>query len=276
MGVAAAMNDFVRGVWVVAYREFLRLLRDRARFVSAFAMPLLFLVIFGAGFNRSVGPLSEDVDYIKFVYPGLIAQTVFMVSMFAGLSVVWDREFGFLRELLIAPISRSSIVFGKILGAAGIAVFQGLLMLVLAPVVGVPLSVLTVLKLAVLLIVLSVSLSSIGMALASRLRTQQGFQIFIQIFMFPAVFISGVLFPVNDVPRWLEVVSKVNPLTYGVDAVRQVFLTSQTVTVASGEPPILGIVFFSHTTTVFIDIAVLGLFGAAMFFIALWMFNRQA
>ena len=268
------MNDFVRGLWVVAYREFLRLLRDRARFVSTLAMPLLFLIIFGAGFNRSVGPLTEDIDYIKFVFPGLIAQTVFMVSMFSGLSMVWDREFGFMRELLVAPISRSSIVLGKILGGGAIAVLQGLLMLLLGPIIGMPLSILTVLKLTGLLAIIAVSLSSVGIALASRLRSQQSFQIFIQIFMFPAVFISGVLFPVNNVPRWLEIISKVNPLTYGVDAVRQVFLNGQSVVPTDGSPPIMGIVFYNHITTVFVDVVVLVLFGLVMFSVSLWTFSR--
>lgn len=274
MGTSSAMNDFVRGLWVVAYREFLRLLRDRARFVSTLAMPILFLIIFGAGFNRSVGPLTEDIDYIKFVFPGLIAQTVFMVSMFAGLSMVWDREFGFMRELLVAPISRSSIVLGKILGGGAIAVLQGLLMLILAPVIGMPLSFFTVLKLAGLLAILSISLSSVGIALASKLRSQQGFQIFIQVFMFPAVFISGVLFPVNNVPRWLEIISKLNPLTYGVDAVRQVFLNTQSVVPSDGSPPIIGVVFYNHITTVFVDVMVLVLFGLVMFSISLWTFNK--
>ena len=106
------MEEVFRGTWIIAYRELLRFLQERSRMLSSFGMPLLFLIIFGAGFNRVIGALTPDVDFIKFIYPGIIAMTVLMTSVFSGLSVVWDREFGFLKEVLVAPLSRGGIVLG--------------------------------------------------------------------------------------------------------------------------------------------------------------------
>jgi len=131
------MSEIWRGTWVVAYREILRFVSDRSRMLSSFAMPLLFLVIFGAGFTKVMGPLARGVNFIQFMYPGIIAMTVLTSSLFAGISVVWDREYGFLKEILVAPLGRTGIVFGKAAGGTVVALLQALVMLVLAPIVGV-------------------------------------------------------------------------------------------------------------------------------------------
>src|SRR5207245_5462799 len=134
------MTEIWRGVWVVAYREILRFVGDRARFLSSFAMPLLFLIIFGAGFTRTIGALAQGVNYIQFMYPGIIAMTVLTSSLFACTSVVADREFGFLKEILVAPMGRTGIVLGKAAGGRLVALIQALVMLVLAPILGVKLT----------------------------------------------------------------------------------------------------------------------------------------
>ena len=207
------MQEVFRGTWVVAYRELLRFIQERSRLISSFAMPLLFLVIFGAGFNRLIGSMSPGVDFVQFIYPGIIAMTVLMNSVMSGLSVVWAREFGFLKEILVAPLGRSGIVLGKAVGGATVAVLQGIVLLVLAPLLGVSLSPVMVVKLIPLLILLSMSLSGLGILVASRMRSQQGFQIVVQIIILPLIFLSGVFFPVNNVPTWMAVISKINPLT---------------------------------------------------------------
>ncbi len=263
------MADVFRGMWVVAYRELLRFVQERSRLVSSFAMPLLFLVIFGAGFNRIIGGLSPGIDFIQFMYPGIIAMTVLMGSVMSGLSVVWDREFGFLKEILIAPVGRSGIVLGKALGAASVAVLQGVVMLALAPFLGVSLSPLMVAKLVPVLIIVSVSLSGLGILVASRMRSQQGFQIIVQIIIFPLIFLSGIFFPVNSVPAWLEVVSKINPLTYGVDAIRQLFLGG-----IAGQPAI-GVTVFGHTMTIMEDVLLVAVFGAILVSIGAYSFTKQ-
>ena len=261
------MEDMFRAIWVVAYRELLRFISERSRLLSSFAMPLLFLVIFGAGFNRIVGTMTPGVDFIQFIYPGIIAMTVLMNSVMSGLSVVWDREFGFLKEILVAPLSRSGIVLGKALGGAAVAIMQAIVLLVLAPILGVSLSLMMVIKLIPTLLVISVSLSGLGILVASRMRSQQGFQMIVQIIIMPLIFLSGVFFPVNNVPVWLEVISKINPLTYGVDAIRQLFL-------GEGSSAI-GVTVMGHTMTVFEDVLIVTIMGTVLLSLAIWSFSKQ-
>jgi len=274
------MREIYRGVWVIAYRELLRFVQERSRMLSSFGMPLLFLVIFGAGFNRIIGSLTPGVDFIKFIFPGILAMTVLMTSLFSGLSVVWDREFGFLKELLVAPLSRSGVVLGKAVGSAAVALVQGIIMLLLAPVLGISLSPLMVLKLVPLLVVVSLSLSSLGILIASRMRSQQGFHMVMQLLIFPLIFLSGVFFPVNNVSPWLEVVAKINPVTYGVDAIRQLFLRVDLETMVGSTSvytadPTLGVTVFGHTMGILEDMLVVGTFGLALMAAAVWSFNRQ-
>ena len=270
------MEEVYRATWVVAYRELLRFIQERSRLFSSFAMPLLFLVIFGAGFNRIIGAMTPGVDFIQFMYPGIIAMTVLMNSVMSGLSVVWDREFGFLKEILVAPLGRSGIVLGKALGSATVAVMQGIVMLVLAPILGVTLTPMLVVKLVPLLIVLSVSLSGLGILVASRMRSQQGFQIIVQIIIFPLIFLSGVFFPVNNVPTWLEAISKINPLTYGVDAIRQLFLGGEIAATGGGNGSyVIGVTVLGHTMTIFEDVLIVAIFGIVMLLIAAWSFSKQ-
>jgi len=270
------MEEVYRATWVVAYRELLRFIQERSRLFSSFAMPLLFLVIFGAGFNRIIGAMTPGVDFIQFMYPGIIAMTVLMNSVMSGLSVVWDREFGFLKEILVAPLGRSGIVLGKALGSATVAVMQGIVMLVLAPILGVTLTPMLVVKLVPLLIVLSVSLSGLGILVASRMRSQQGFQIIVQIIIFPLIFLSGVFFPVNNVPTWLEAISKISPLTYGVDAIRQLFLGGEIAATGGGNGSyVIGVTVLGHTMTIFEDVLVVAIFGIVMLLIAAWSFSKQ-
>jgi ABC-2 type transport system permease protein len=260
------MSEIWRATWVVAYREILRFVSERSRMLSSFAMPLLFLVIFGAGFTKVMGPLARGVNFIQFMYPGIIAMTVLTSSLFAGISVVWDREFGFLKELLVAPLGRTGIVLGKAIGGTMVALVQALIMLVLAPILGVSLTPKMVLTLIPIVVILALGLSGLGILIASFMQSQQGFQVIIQILIFPLIFLAGVFFPVNDVPVWMEIISKVNPLTYGVDAIRQIFL---------GSGLGLGVTVFGHTMTVLDEVLVIGLLGTTLLSGAILVFNRQ-
>jgi len=260
------MAEIWRGAWVVAYRELLRFVNERSRLVGSMAFPLLFLVIFGAGFGKTIGALAPGVDFIKFMYPGIVAQSVLTSSLFAGVSVVWDREFGFLREILVAPIGRAGIVLGKAFGATVTALLQVLILLVLTPLVGVSLSPETILGLVPVVIILALGLSGLGILIASFMTSQQGFQLVIQLLIFPLIFLAGVFFPVNNVPGWLEVISKLNPLTYGVDAIRQIFI---------GSLPGLGVTVLGHTMSVIEEVAVVGLLGLVLLGSAMLAFSRQ-
>ena len=260
------MREIWRGIWVVAYREILRFVADRGRMLSSFAMPLLFLVIFGAGFNKILGSLGRGVNYIQFMYPGIIAMTVLTSSLFAGISVVYDKEFGFLKEILVAPVGRSGIVVGKAVGGAGVALLQALLMLLIAPILGVSLSPKIIVTLIPIVIMLSLGLSGLGILIASFMQTQQGFQMVVQILIFPLIFLAGVFFPVSDVPTWMEVISKLNPLTYGVDAIRQIFL---------GSSASLGVSVFGHTMTLIDEVFIVGALSAILLGGAVAAFNRE-
>ena len=271
------MTEVYRAIWVVAYREILRFIADRARMFSAFAFPLTFLVVFGAGFSRIVGDLGGDVSFVQFMYPGILSMTVVMSSLFAGMSVVWDREFGFLKEVLVAPLSRVGIVIGKAAGGSFTAMVQGAVMLVIAPIVGITLTPLLILKLIPLVLILSLSLSGLGILVASQMRSQQGFQFVVQLMIFPLIFLSGVFFPIDGVPAWLQVVAKVNPLTYGVDAIRQVFLGPQLVSplADSADGFTLGVTLFGHRMGILEDAILVGAIGSIFLLAGVWSFSRQ-
>jgi ABC-2 type transport system permease protein len=254
-----------RSIWVIAYRELVRFVQDRPRMFSSFSMPVIFLVIFGAGFGRLIGQMMPGVDYIQFMYPGILAMTVLMTSVMSGISIVWDREFGFLKEVLVSPLSRSGVLIGKAVGAAIIAIAQGAIMLVLAPLVNVPITLRTVLALLPLLLIFSLSLSGLGLLIGARMRSQQGFQIVMQLVIFPMMFLSGIFFPVSGVAPWLAVLSKLNPVTYGIDAIRQVFLGTE----------VAGVTVFGHTMSIVDSAIVVAMAGVVFMTAALWAFNRQ-
>jgi len=254
-----------RTIWVIAYRELLRFVQDKPRLFSSFSMPIIFLIIFGAGFGRLIGQMMPGVDYIQFMYPGILAMTVLMTSVMSGVSIVWDREFGFLKEVLVSPLSRSGVLAGKAVGAATIAIIQGAIMLVLAPIVNVPINLGTVLALLPLLLILSLVLSGLGLLIGARMRSQQGFQIVMQLVIFPMMFLSGIFFPVSGVATWLEVLSKLNPVTYGIDAIRQVFLGTE----------VAGVTVFGHTMGIVDSAIVVAMVGVVFLTIAIWAFNKQ-
>jgi len=262
------MTEIWRGTWVIAYRELLRFVNERSRLFSSFFQPIIFLVIFGAGFGNVIGTLAPGVDFVQFMYPGIIAMGVLTSSLFAGVSVVWDREFGFLREVLVAPLARTGIVLGKAIGAAVVALLQVVLLLLISPIVGVALDPAMVLFLVPVVVILSIALSGLGILIASFMRSQQGFQILIQALIFPLIFLAGVFFPVNQAPDWLQVLSKVNPMTYGVDAIRQIMLGPAA---ASG----LGVEVFGQVMTVAQEVVIVALLGAVLLSLAVWGFRRQ-
>lgn len=263
------MTEIYRGLWVVAYRDVLNFVSDRIRIAASLAFPILFLVIFGAGFGGIVGRMAGGVDLPTFMYPGIVAQAVLITSLFAGVSVVSDREDGFLHEILVAPLSRTGIVLGKAIGAAAVAMLQVAMLLVLAPLVGVPVDPTIVLRLVPIVLVLSFVLSGIGILIASFAPTQQGFQLFMQMLVFPMIFLAGVFFPVDSVPSWMQVLSKINPATYGVDAIRQVFLGSGPA--GAG----LGVSVLGHTMSPVEEVLLVGVLGVAFIGAAVWRFGRQ-
>jgi len=238
------------------------------RMIGSITFPLLFLFVFGSGLSARMGVLGPGIDFTQFIFPGIIGMTVLMSSFMAGVSVVWDREFGFLKEVLVAPISRASVAIGKTLGAATVALLQGTLILLFAPLIGVSLSVLTVLALLPLMFLLAVSLGSLGILLATRIRSMEAFQAVMQMLMFPMVFLSGAFFPLQGLPTWMNILVKVNPATYGIAPIRQVILGA-----APGFS--YSISLLGHTLSLWDNITILAVFGAAMILLAIWSFGNQ-
>ncbi len=261
------MNQ-LRGIYTIWYRDILRFWYDKMRLIGSFSFPLLFLFVFGSGLSARMGVLGAGFDFTQFMYPGIIGMTVLMSSFMSGVSVVWDREFGFLKEVLVAPISRAAVTVGKTLGSATIASLQGVLILAFAPLIGVSLSIGTVLALLPLMFLLAASLGSFGVLLATRIRSMEAFQATMQMLMFPMVFLSGAFFPLQGLPEWMNVLVKVNPATYGIAPIRQVVL---------GATPdaIYSISLFGHTLTLWNEVAILAGFGAAMVLLAIWSFGNQ-
>jgi len=271
-------QEFFRSIYVVAYREILRFTRERSRLISAFIMPLMFLIIFGSGFNRLIGNISPGVNFIQFLFPGILAMTVVMGSLFSALSIVWDREFGFLKEILVAPLNRTGIMFGKALGGSLTSSIRGIILMLFAPVIGLNINILLVLKLIPIILLLSLSLSGVGFIIASRMRSQQGFQGVMQFLIFPIIFLSGVFFPLNSTPSWIQVLSKFNPMTYGVDALRQIFLhnaNQSNPSINEQTSPTMGVEIFGHITTVWENIIIVAIIGFIFMIIATWSFSKQ-
>ena len=272
------ITETYRGIWVVAFRELLHFISDRTRIISSLMFPLMFLVVFGAGCSRIVGGLAGGVDFIHFIYPGILAMTVLTSSLLSGTSVVVDREHGFLKEVLVAPLSRVGVILGKALGGSLTSLLQGMIMLVIAPIIGLSITPLLVVKLLPTLLILSLALSGLGILMATRMHSQQGFQFLMQLIVFPLMFLAGVFFPVDGVPVWLQIVAKVNPLTYGVDAIRQIFLAPQITNAAAeisgGEVVSTGITLSGHRMGVVEDIMVIGLIGFVLLLAGVWSFSR--
>jgi len=236
--------------------------------IGSITFPLLFLFVFGSGLSARMGFLGPGIDFTQFMFPGIIGMTVLMSSFMSGVSVVWDREFGFLKEVLVAPISRASIVVGKTLGSATIALLQGGLILLFAPLIGVSLSAWTVLLLLPLMLLLSASMGSLGILLATRIRSMEAFQAVMQMLMFPMIFLSGVFFPTEGLPTWMSILVKINPATYGVAPIRQVML-------GTSLDASFSLTLFGHTMSLWDNIIVLAVFGMIMILLAMWSFSNQ-
>lgn len=261
------MNN-LRGVYTIWYRDMLRFGRDRVRLIGAVFMPLLFLFVFGSGLGAQMGMLRPGINFSQFLFPGIIGMTVLMNSFMSGVSVVWDREFGFLKEVLVAPINRASVAVGKTLGAATVAIIQGTIILLFAPLIGVSLSPGMVAMLLPSMFLLAIAMGSFGVLLATRIRTIEAFQAIMPMLTFPMIFLSGVFFSVEDVPLWMNILSKINPATYGVTIIRQIALGEM-----SGATFELSL--FGHPLSLWNNVGILAAFGAVMILIAMRSFGSQ-
>ncbi len=222
---ARGLRHDLRAVGIVWRRELIRFRTDRLRAITSLVQPFLFLFILGTGLSRLAGgslPHSGAFDFKTFIYPGVLAMSVLFTSIFSAGSIVWDREFGFLREILVAPVSRAAIVVGKCLGGATIATFQGVIFLCLAWFAHVPYNPVLILSLVGMLLLLSFTLTAFGVMMAARITQFQAFMALTQMLVMPLFFLSGALYPLNGLPAWLTVLTRIDPLTYVVGPMRHV------------------------------------------------------
>jgi ABC-2 type transport system permease protein len=211
----------MRAVRIVWQREMIRFWQDRARLVVSFVQPLLFLFVLGTGLSTLMTGSLGGLSLRTFLFPGVLAMSTIFTAMFSAASLVWDREFGFLREMLVAPISRASIMVGKALGGATVATVPGVILLAISGLAGVPYSPMLMLVLVLELLVLSFVMTCIGLVVAGRMKQIQTFMAVTQLFLLPMLFLSGAMFPLSNLPAWLHVLTRVNPLTYAVDPMRR-------------------------------------------------------
>lgn len=238
------------------WREMVRFCRQWSRLVGAFVQPLLFWVLLGAGFSASFRPpgTPEGTGYVEYFYPGIIALVLLFTAIFATISTVEDRREGFLQAVLVAPVTRSRIVLGQALGGATLALLQGGLFLLLAPATGISLSMASVFATIGVMFVLSLGLTSLGLAIAWRMESVQGFHAIMNLILLPIWFLSGAFFPAAGLPVWLQWMMRLDPLTYGVAALRRCLYLANPAAVGEA-PPLFLALFLTVSFTVIAFIA---------------------
>ncbi|MFH1598422.1 MAG: ABC transporter permease [Patescibacteria group bacterium] len=268
----------LKAIYIIWYRDILRYWRNRARIITSLAMPFLWLVMFGSGIKGSLsfgagGLDGANFDYVQFLFPGVLGMTILFTSIFAAISIVTDREFGFMKEILVAPVSRTAVALGKILGGSTIAMVQASLMMVLAPLVGVQLSWGLVLGLLPVMFLVAFSLNSLGILVASRLKSTEAFSMVMQFIMMPMFFLSGALFPLNNLPGWMTFLSKINPASYGIDSLRQVAFRYLEVPETIAD--YFKMELFGNKLSLGYDLLLVGAFGLVMLLAAVLAFRRS-
>jgi ABC-2 type transport system permease protein len=265
----------LRAVSIVWRRELIRFRTDRLRAITSLVQPVLFLFVLGTGLSTLASHgLPAGVDFKTFIYPGVLAMSVLFTSIFSAASIVWDREFGFLREMLVAPVRRWAIVVGKCLGGATVATFQGLIFLALAGVAHVPYDPLLLLTLVGELLLLSFTLTAFGVMMAARIKQIQAFMALTQLLVLPLFFLSGALYPLNGLPTWLTVLTRIDPLTYIVDPMRSAVFAHLSVSPLAVQALSPGITWFGWVVPLGLSLAIVAFMGAAMLAIAIAEFRK--
>jgi len=213
-------------IYILWLRQIKRYLRSKPRIIGSLGQPLLFLITFGFGFG-AIFQRAGQGNYIQFLAPGIILMSVLFTAVFNGVELIWDKQFGFLKETLVAPVPRLHIMLGRTLGGATVSTLQGIIVLLLTLIIGFkPDSVPELFVGFVLIFIVAILFTSVGTIIASLMEDMQGFQLIMNFLVMPTFFLSGALFPLNGLPKAMEIVTRIDPLTYGVDGVRAMFIGS--------------------------------------------------
>jgi ABC-2 type transport system permease protein len=271
---ARTTGSELRAVKIVWQRELIRFFNDRLRIVTALVQPFLFLFVLGSGLSRLTAGATGAINLRTYLYPGILCMAVLFTAMFSAGSIVWDREFGFLREMLVAPVRRSSIVVGKCLGGATVAGFQGVIVLCLAPLVGVPYAPTLLLAVFGLQLLLAFTITAFGVMVAARIRQMQAFMALTQMLILPLYFLSGAMFPVSNLPLWLTVLNRVDPLTYAVDPMRRIVFEHIALNPAVRERLDPGVTWNGWRVPTLLEVAIVAVIGLVMMLVAVKQFSK--
>jgi ABC-2 type transport system permease protein len=270
---ARTWRSEARAIKIVWRRELIRFVNDRMRIVTSLVQPLLFLFVLGSGLQRLSSAGTHGVNLKTFIYPGILCIAVMFTAMFSAASIVWDREFGFLREMMVAPVRRSSIVIGKCLGGATVAGFQGVIVLCLAGAVNVPYDPLLLLGLFGLQLLLAFAITAFGIMVAARIKQMQSFMGVMQMIVMPMFFLSGALYPVSGLPSWLAVLNRIDPLTYAVDPMRRLVFSHLHVSAAARQALDPGVTWWGWHLPAALEAGVILALGLVMLAVAIWEFS---
>ena len=270
-----SLRSDLRAVSIVWRREMIRFRRDRLRAITSLVQPLLFLFVLGTGLSSLAGrSLPSGVDFKTFIYPGVLAMSVLFTAIFSAASIVWDREFGFLREMLVAPVSRAAIVIGKCLGGATIATFQGIVILALAGVAHVPYNPVLFLTLIGELLLLSFTITAFGVMMAARITQFQAFMALTQMLVLPLFFLSGALYPLNGLPGWLSVLTRIDPLTYVVGPMRHAVFAHLNINPLFTAHLSPSITWLGWPVPIWLSLAIVAAMGLGMLGVAIAEFSK--
>ncbi|MGZ4292801.1 MAG: ABC transporter permease [Solirubrobacteraceae bacterium] len=267
------MRSELRAIKIVWRRELIRYRADRLRMVTTLVQPFLFLFVLGTGLQSVAAAGTHGVDLKTFIYPGILCIAVTFTAMFSAASIVWDREFGFLREMMVAPIRRSSIVIGKCFGGASVACIQGIVIIAIAPLVHVPYNAVMIIEIFFLQLLLAFSITAFGVMIAARIKQMQSFMGVMQMIVTPMFFISGALFPVAGLATWLAILNRLDPLTYAVDPMRRAVFSHLDISPAAQHSLNSGITWFGWRVPTLLEAAVIVILGLVMLAIAIWEFS---
>lgn len=213
----------VNAIYVLVAREFKKFIREKSRLISTIARPLIWLFLVGGGMSRLVSPgmgVMGGVTYIQFIFPGILGMTILFSAIFSSISIIWDKEFGLMKEILVAPVSRFSIVLGKALSGTLVSVIQAAIILCLFPLLGIRLGVFAVMEAMVLCTLLSFCIASLGIVIATFYESFESFSVIMNFIVMPMFFLSGAMYPVKMLPHLLKILTRLNPFTYGIDALK--------------------------------------------------------
>jgi ABC-2 type transport system permease protein len=272
---AGGLRQDLRTISVVWRRELLQFRHAPARALSSFAQPLLFLFVLGGGLGSVVRPGGGETHFSTFLFPGVLATSVMFTAVFSGISMIWDRQLGFLREMLVAPVRRGAILLGKCLGGATIATGQSIVLLAICGLVGVPYAPGLLLALVALLFVASFAITACGVLIGVRLKQMQAAMPITQLVITPMMFISGSLFPLSGLPGWLHVATRLNPLTYAVDPMRRVVFDHLHVSPATRAAFDPGVTSGGWRVPALVEVGVVLTVGVILLGIATALFNRE-